>query len=71
MEKECLLCGNEEKVIKFYYGFWKTEYEPEKWCYLCNECTRKFQQYSHICHIKNRKDELLEFEEQIVRKLKK
>ena len=71
MEKECLLCGNKEKVIKFYYGFWKSEYEPEKWCYLCQQCIRDFLSYSHICHIKNRNDELLDFEEEIVRKLKK
>ena len=71
MKNKCLLCGNDENVIKFYYGFWKSEYEPEKWCYLCNKCTRIFQEYSHICHIRNRKDELLDFEEQIVRKLKK
>ena len=38
---KCLLCDNEEGH-KFYWGFFKSEYDPSKWCYLCNRCRREF-----------------------------
>lgn len=44
---KCDICGEEkEKVIPFYWGFFKSEYEPEKWINACEDCCREFQRAS-------------------------
>lgn len=67
MENKCLLCGKKENVIKFYYGFWKSEYEPEKWCYLCDKCIRRFLVASSMASSTGKKDKLIELENDIIR----
>lgn len=43
----CLLC-NEEKGHLFYWGFFDREYDPGKWCYLCNNCRTNFLKASNV-----------------------
>ena len=43
----CDICEEEkEGLIPFYWGFFKTEYEPEKWIMACPDCCREFQRAS-------------------------
>ena len=49
---KCDICEKEvSKTIPFYWGFFKTNYEKEKWINACENCTRKFQQASHLYKI--------------------
>ena len=66
---KCGICGEEkEKLIRFYWGFFKTEYEPEKWIYACTDCARRYQR---ACgnSVKDRV-ELKNIENQIIRRRK-
>lgn len=61
---KCDICGKEVlKTIPFYWGFFKTNYEKEKWINACENCTRRFQQASHI--YKTDRTKLLELEQTI------
>lgn len=61
---KCDICEEEvSKTIPFYWGFFKTNYEKEKWINACENCTRKFQQASHLYKIDRTK--LLELEQTI------
>lgn len=45
---KCDICGREvDKTIPFYYGFFKSEYEPEKWVKACQWCCREFLRASN------------------------
>lgn len=44
---KCLLC-EEEKTHKFYWEFFKTEYDESKWCYLCEKCITRFLKASNV-----------------------
>lgn len=44
---KCDICERDvEKIIPFYYGFFKSEYEPEKWVNACPDCCKEFQRAS-------------------------
>ena len=67
---KCDICEREvEKTIPFYWGFFKTEYEPEKWVNACPDCCRKFQRASHGYNYN--RNELIEFEAKIKEQLEK
>ena len=65
-ERECLLCKSHDGVVKFYYGFWKVEYEPHKWCFLCKDCALTFLKLSSYCDVTRKKEPLKDFEREIV-----
>lgn len=61
---KCDICEQEkEKVIPFYWGFFKTSYEPEKWINACEKCCRRFQKASHLYAY--HREELLNLEQEI------
>lgn len=61
---KCDICEKEvSKTIPFYWGFFKTNYEKEKWINACENCTRKFQQASNIYNLN--KEELIKLEQEI------
>lgn len=61
---KCNICNQEkEKTIPFYWGFFKTKYEPEKWINACEKCCRRFQKASHT--YSHNRTELLELEQEI------
>lgn len=67
---KCEICQKEvEKTIPFYWGFFKTEYEPEKWVQACPDCCRRFQRASNGYNY-NRKP-LMEMERQIINNIQK
>ena len=44
---KCDICEEEkDNLIPFYWGFFKTEYEPDKWVMACSDCCREFQRAS-------------------------
>lgn len=44
---KCAICERDvKKTIPFYYGFFKSEYEPEKWVNACPNCCKEFQRAS-------------------------
>ena len=67
---KCDICGEEkDNLIRFYWGFFKTEYEPEKWVCACKGCIRRYQRacgnsYKDRIELKN-------IEAQIIRRRKK
>lgn len=66
---KCGICGKEQDdLIRFYWGFFRTEYEPEKWIYACKDCIRNYQR---ACgnSVKDR-IELKNIENQIIRRRK-
>lgn len=66
---KCGICGEErDDLIRFYWGFFTTEYEPEKWIYACTNCTRQFQRASSSSP--RSKEELKEIETKILRRRK-
>lgn len=67
---KCDICDKQvEKTIPFYWGFFKSEYEPEKWVNACPDCCRKFQKASH--GYKYDRTELIEFEQTIKNKVRR
>lgn len=47
MNLKCDICERKvDKTIPFYYGFFKSKYEPEKWIKACPECCKDFQRAS-------------------------
>lgn len=67
---KCGICGREvDKTIPFYYGFFKTEYEPEKWTQACDECCRDFQRASFGYSYD--RTPLIEIERKIIKNKKK
>lgn len=67
---KCDICDKEtNELVKFYWGFFKTEYEPEKWINACSECTLKFQKASNI-YMRNRTP-LIEMENKIKSKVRR
>ena len=67
---KCDICEREvDKTILFYYGFFKSEYEPEKWIEACDECCRRFQKASH--GYKYNRTDLIELEQQIISNVNK
>lgn len=43
MMEACNCCGREEdNLLKFYYGFFDGDYNPEHWCKICKGCQKKF-----------------------------
>lgn len=67
---KCDVCEREvEKTILFYYGFFKVEYEPDKWVNACPNCCRKFQKASH--GYKYDRTPLIEMEQQIIKNVEK
>jgi len=49
---KCLLCENEEGH-KFYWDFFNSEYDENKWCYLCDKCRTRFLQASNVYNYDN------------------
>lgn len=67
----CDVCGEDkENLHKFYYGFFKTEYEPEKWCLACDDCQRQFQRDSFGASY-DKKQGLKKMESKIIENLEK
>lgn len=66
---KCDICEKEvEKTIPLYWGFFKSEYEPEKWVNACPDCCKKFQQASSVYCVN--RTPLIEFEQEIKEKVK-
>ena len=66
---KCDICDNEvKKTIRFYWGFFKSEYEPDKWIFVCKDCATEFLKSSNIANT-NRMP-LIEFENKIKQKVK-
>ena len=66
---KCGICGEEQDdLIRFYWGFFRTEYEPEKWIYACTDCVRQFQRASSSSP--RSKEELQKIEDKIIRRKK-
>lgn len=67
---KCDICERKvDKTIPFYYGFFKSEYEPEKWVNTCKECQIKFLQASNIYKID--RTPLIELEKNIKKKVRR
>nr|DAL65810.1 MAG TPA_asm: hypothetical protein [Caudoviricetes sp.] len=67
---KCDICEREvKKTIPFYYGFFKSEYEPEKWIEACDECCRDFQRAS-FGYLYERTP-LIEMERKIIKNVEK
>jgi hypothetical protein len=66
----CFLCEKEvENLNKFYWGFFNTAYEPEKWIYICDECQLKFIKASNVYNFN--RTPLIEMEKTIKKKVRK
>lgn len=63
---KCDICKKERKVIPFYWGFFKTEYEPEKWIKACPSCCREFLRASNAYNFD--KEPLKKMEQKIRRR---
>lgn len=67
---KCFLCEKEKETLhNFYWGFFKSEYEPEKWIKICDECCLKFIKASNV-YCANRTP-LIEMEKEIKKKARK
>ena len=63
----CDICGKERNDLnKFYWGFFKIEYEPDKWIEVCPECQKRFLQASNIYNLD--RTPLIELEKEIKNK---
>ena len=61
---KCDICNKEtNKTIPFYWGFFKTNYEPDKWINSCEKCSKRFIQASNIYNLN--KEELIKLEQEI------
>lgn len=66
---KCDICEREvEKTIPFYWGFFKTEYEPKKWIEICDECCLKFIKASNVYCVN--RTPLIEMENEIKKKVR-
>lgn len=70
MLMKCEICNKEKQNLhKFYWGFFNTEYDPDKWIMACKDCQTNFLKASNVyCMNKN---PLIEMEQQIKKKIKK
>lgn len=67
---KCNICGKEtKKIVPFYWGFFKSEYEPEKWINACPDCCIRFQQASNIYPVN--RTPLIELEKEIKVKVRR
>ncbi len=67
---KCDICGKEKETLhKFYWGFFTTEYEPEKWVNACEECQREFQKASSVYCVN--RTPLIEMEQRIKKRVRK
>lgn len=67
---KCNICEKEvDKTIPLYWGFFKSEYEPEKWINACEKCQTKFLQASNLYSIN--RTELIELEKDIKKKVRR
>lgn len=67
---KCDVCEREvENTIPFYYGFFKSEYEPEKWVKACSDCCKEFQRAS-FGYAYDR-TQLIEMERKIIKNVEK
>lgn len=65
----CDICKRkDQKTTPFYYGFFKVEYEPDKWISACQECQTKFLQASNLYSIN--RTPLIELEKNIKKKVR-
>ena len=44
----CDYCRKEKETHKFYYGFFQSEYDESKWCWLCSNCQKEFLKCSNV-----------------------
>lgn len=65
---KCDICDKEAELQKFYWGFFKSEYESAKWIFVCEDCRTEFLKASNIANT-NRMP-LIEFENKIKQKVK-
>lgn len=65
MNKEtCELCGKQNtNVIKFYWGFFDSEYNPDKWINICDKCQTRFLKASNVYSLN--REPLMEMESDI------
>lgn len=67
---KCDVCGKKtEKIGKLYWGFFSSQYEPEKWVNACEECQTKFLQASNLYSIN--RTPLIELEQNIKKKVRR
>lgn len=67
---KCDICEKEkDNLKKFYWGFFKSEYEPEKWIEICDECCLKFIKASNVYCVN--RTPLIEMENEIKKKVRK
>ncbi len=66
---KCDICNKETKTIPFYWGFFKTEYEPEKWINACSDCCKNFLRASNYSNVS--KEPLKQMENNIKRRVRK
>ena len=63
---KCEICGETPKRLhKFYWGFFKTEYDPNKWALVCDNCRNNFLKESSYAQCTGKKDGLIEIENKI------
>lgn len=66
---KCFLCEKDsEKLKKFYWGFFKGDYEPDKWIEICDDCCLKFIKASNIYNFN--RTPLIEMENEIKQKVR-
>lgn len=66
---KCDICNKEAKTIPFYWGFFKTEYEPKKWVNACSDCCKNFLRASNYSNVS--KEPLKQIENNIKRRVRK
>lgn len=65
---KCDICDKETELQKFYWGFFKSEYEPAKWIFICEDCRTEFLKASNIAN--TNRTPLIEFENKIKKKVR-
>ena len=67
---KCDICEKEtENLNKFYWGFFNSEYEPDKWVNACEECRLRFIKASNVYNFN--RTPLIEMEKEIKKKVRK
>lgn len=68
--ERCVLCNKERNDLgRLYWGFFKVEYEPDKWIIVCPECQTRFLKASNVYSVN--RTPLIEMEKEIKNKVRR
>lgn len=67
---KCNYCNEEKEVHLFYYDFFKTSYEEDKWGYLCDDCRKVFLKNCSCSYVSNNRDSLTLMQKKIEKNIK-